>query len=583
MSSDWPVASALLVGRYRLVALLETGGMAEIWRADDRLLDRPVAVKLPTGPQVVWREARMAARLSHPGIAAVHDYREAVRPDGAVIPFVVMELLEGESVAARVDRAPFGWAETARVGAAVADALAAAHASGVVHRDIKPGNVMLTPNGVKILDFGISVAAGEPDDDETGATFGTPAYVAPERLDGEPAEPATDVYGVGVLLFEMVTGDPPYPVETWEELAAARLTGPSELPSSLPADFREVVDRCLNDDPRLRPTAARLRADLLAVALRSRPNPATEAAGSPTPPANPGPGRSTPVADRAQLTAGPSPLLTSLAPHRAGPAERPAVEPQPAGAAATTTRAARPRVTAMPWPDLEPTPDPWTGPVPRPRPGAGSAPEEHAPAITRRRPAERSFATGRAPAATVAMTAPPRRRIAVGLSAAALVVAAGGVVAALTWPGRDTGADLAAPPAATTSPAAPSPSAPARASALAALPPTTSPTRKPARTSSKAVPSSSPRTARLTFADAVTRMRTAILDGSSAGEIRSDVATDLLNLLQNLSNADARDVPTQIDQLRTKIQQRVAEGGVAASRATILQSRLDDLDSAAGT
>ena len=260
-----------MAGRYRLVSLLETGGMAEIWRAEDELLDRPVAVKLPTSPQVVWREARMAARLSHPGIAAVHDYREAVRPDGTVVPFVVMELLTGESVAARVDRELVGWAEAARIGAAVADALAAAHASGVVHRDIKPGNVMLTPNGVKILDFGISVAAGEPDDDDTGATFGTPAYVAPERLDGMPAEPATDVYGVGVLLFEMVTGDPPYPVETWEELAAARASGPSELPESLPADFRDVVNRCLDPDPAGRPTAARLRADLLAVALRSRP------------------------------------------------------------------------------------------------------------------------------------------------------------------------------------------------------------------------------------------------------------------------------------------------------------------------
>ena len=237
--------------------------MADIWRADDELLERPVALKLPTDRtatsaealHLAWKEARLAARPSHPGIAVVHDYNGAVRPDGSVAPFVVMELLTGETLAARVERARLPWREAARIGTAVAEALAAAHASGVVHRDIKPGNVMLTPTGVKILDFGISAITGEPDDDETGATFGTPAYVAPERLDGKPAEPATDVYGLGVLLYEMVTGRPPYPVDTWEELDAARATPPPDLPPDLPADFRRVVTDCLSDEPGRRPTA----------------------------------------------------------------------------------------------------------------------------------------------------------------------------------------------------------------------------------------------------------------------------------------------------------------------------------------
>ena len=611
MSSDWPVASALLVGRYRLVSLLETGGMAEIWRAHDELLDRPVAVKLPTGPQVVWREARMAARLSHPGIAAVHDYREAVRPDGAVIPFVVMELLEGESVAARVNRGPFGWAETARVGASVADALAGAHASGVVHRDIKPGNVMLTPNGVKILDFGISVAAGEPDDDDTGATFGTPAYVAPERLDGEPAEPATDVYGLGVLLFEMVTGDPPYPVDTWEELAAARVAGPSELPQSLPADFREVVDRCLNADPRMRPTAARLRADLLAVALRSRPGPEpdtepestadpSQPAGEPSQPADlprPTPGQSPPAAGQSppagdhpgpasqpQRTADPSPLTVGRSEPDAG-RRQPAAVPAGLSRTAATPRAApKPRVSATPWPDLESASTSWSDAATA-RSGARSTAEEHSPGAGRRLTPTRPFATGRAPAATVAMTVPPRRRLAVGLSAAALAVAIGTAVAALTLTNRNTGDNLAGPPAATTAATSASASAsapaPATASALAALT-TTNPTPTPTP-STKAAPSSPPPSARLTFSDAVSRLRTAIQDGSAAGEIRKDVATDLLNLLQNLSNANAGNVTAQIVQLRSKIQERASEGTVAAARATILQARLDDVDGAAGT
>ncbi|MEU4619774.1 serine/threonine-protein kinase [Actinoplanes sp. NPDC023801] len=265
MHDVWPDAGVLLASRYRLITLLETGGMAQVWRATDELLDRPVAVKLPAGDtraaHLAWREARLAARLSHPGIAAVHDYREAVRPDGSVAPFVVMELLSGETVAARLCDAggPMPWGEAVSIAAAVAEALAAAHAAGVVHRDIKPGNVMLSPGGVKLLDFGISAAAGEPDDDDTGVSFGTPAYAAPERLDGKPAEPATDLYGLGVLLFEMVNGEPPYDVNTWEELAAAQAHGPTPLSEALPARLRELITRCLDDNPARRPTAAQAR------------------------------------------------------------------------------------------------------------------------------------------------------------------------------------------------------------------------------------------------------------------------------------------------------------------------------------
>ena len=139
----------------------------------------------------------------------------------------------------------------------------------MVHRDIKPGNVMLTPNGVKILDFGISVAAGEPDDDDTGATFGTPAYVAPERLDGMPAEPATDVYGAGRAAVRDGHRRPAVP---GGDLGGAgdgpRCRAVRAAPVAAGRLPRDVVDRCLDDDPAERPTAARVRADLLAVALR---------------------------------------------------------------------------------------------------------------------------------------------------------------------------------------------------------------------------------------------------------------------------------------------------------------------------
>jgi eukaryotic-like serine/threonine-protein kinase len=275
VDEDWPQAGTLLSHRYRLTERLATGGMAEIWRADDELLGRAVALKLPT-PRAAemlhqaWTEARTAARLSHPHIAAVHDYGESPRRDGSLTPFVVMELLGGESLAARLTSGPIPWPEAARIGAQIASGLAAAHARRVVHRDVKPGNVMLTPTGTKILDFGISAVTGAPDDDETGATFGTPAYVAPERLDGRPAEPATDVYALGTVLFEMVAGEPPYPVDTWEEYAVARAAGPGRLPGDLPPDLRDLIEHCLRDDPAKRPPADEVR-DRLAGLTDDRP------------------------------------------------------------------------------------------------------------------------------------------------------------------------------------------------------------------------------------------------------------------------------------------------------------------------
>ena len=455
----WPAAGALLAFRYRLIALLETGGMAQIWRADDELLGRPVALKLPADAtassaavlHAAWKEARTTARLSHPAIAAVHDYQEAARPDGSIAPFVVMELLDGETLAARLDRAPLTWREAARVAAGVAQALAAAHAGGVVHRDIKPGNVMLTATGVKILDFGISATTGEPDDDETGATFGTPAYVAPERFDGKPAEPATDVYGLGVLLFEMVTGQPPYPVDTWEELAEARAGGPAELPSGLPVAFRRLVYQCLAEEPGRRPTAAEACQILVAPGLPE------------------------------SVTAG-----------RAN--------------------------------------------------------------------------SGRVPAVTIRMRRPERRRTAARLGMVAAAAAIGGVFATI---GAATPTDQAepAPPAST-----PAPSIRPGPSVLAA-PRSAGPTSsRPPRTARTPAP--------LNLDDAVGRVRSAVEAGQAVGQIRPDVATDLLNLLGPLGGADPGDIDRLVDELRRKIDERVSEGSVAQARAAVLRSRLSDLRAA---
>ncbi|MFD0819525.1 serine/threonine-protein kinase, partial [Micromonospora zhanjiangensis] len=203
--------------------------MSEVWRARDRVLDRPVAVKLlapghaeePGSLERIRTEARAAAKLLHPNVASVHDFGEAELLPGESLPYLVMELVEGETLAAHLAAGPIDWRIGVRVCAEVCAALAAAHAHGVVHRDIKPANIMLTPAGVKVLDFGIAASAGQPDPEVDGLVIGTPAFVAPERFDGIPATPATDMYAVGVLLHLCLSGRLPWAVDTELRLGRA--------------------------------------------------------------------------------------------------------------------------------------------------------------------------------------------------------------------------------------------------------------------------------------------------------------------------------------------------------------------------
>ncbi|WP_433229166.1 serine/threonine-protein kinase [Micromonospora sp. CA-248260] len=279
-------AGRLLARRYRLLDRIGAGGMSVIWRARDEVLDRVVAVKVLAPSlaadarfrDMVREEARSAAQLVHPHVTAVHDYGEALAPDGEITSFVVMELLTGEELEHRLSEGPLPWPEAVEVGAQVAEALAAAHRLGIVHRDITPANVMMTRTGAKVLDFGIATQVGTPDDDEDGGTFGTPAYVAPERLDGAPAQPSTDVYSLGVLLYETLTGHPPYPAETWEQLADAIV---DETPPSLdgvpglPPVVVDVCLRCLARDPHDRPTAHQVATALRDQLLPGDPQAAT--------------------------------------------------------------------------------------------------------------------------------------------------------------------------------------------------------------------------------------------------------------------------------------------------------------------
>jgi eukaryotic-like serine/threonine-protein kinase len=260
--------------RYRLVEKLGTGGMSVVWRGFDGILGRPVAVKVLSAQFAgddrfrdrLRQEALAAARLSHPHITGIFDLGEAPLSGGRTVPYVVMELNDGESVAARLRRhGPMPWRESVTMVAEVASALATAHAQGVVHRDVTPANVMLTGAGAKVVDFGISALIGQRDAAPDGSLLGTPAYLAPERLGGGQVTAATDVYGIGLLLYRCLTARLPWPAEnTTEALRAHLYADPKPLPSlpGLPAEVALLCLTCLAKNPADRPSAERVAAVL---------------------------------------------------------------------------------------------------------------------------------------------------------------------------------------------------------------------------------------------------------------------------------------------------------------------------------
>ena len=271
----------VLGGRYRLIEELGSGGMSVVWRAYDEVLGRQVAVKVlpPGGPaddgsrNRILAEAQQVARLAHPYITSVHDYGESpIDEDGESVPFVVMELVTGPTLADRIEAGPLPVAESLRVCAQVAAALAAAHARGVVHRDIKPSNIMLSPSGAKVLDFGIAAVAGEADSaPANGQVWGTPAYLAPERLEDGSVVPASDVYALGLLLYRLLAGELPWRAETVTEMIEAhRYMAPAPLPylPGIHDSVREICARCLAKDPAERPAAGEVARRLAAATGR---------------------------------------------------------------------------------------------------------------------------------------------------------------------------------------------------------------------------------------------------------------------------------------------------------------------------
>ncbi len=252
-------------GRYRLIEQIATGGMSVVWRGHDEILGRSVAVKVLAEGYVsdgafrerMRREARAAARLGHPHVDTVYDFGQ--HQD---VPYMVMELIDGPSLSDELHKGPLSWRRAVGICGEIASALAAVHDAGLVHHDVKPGNVMIGSSGVKLVDFGISAEIGECHDPAPdGCVLGTPAYVAPERLTGGPAQVASDVYALGLLLYRMLTGRLPWEVDTRAELLRAHLVRkPAPLPRlpGMPDEVGHLIGRCLAKDPADRPDARRL-------------------------------------------------------------------------------------------------------------------------------------------------------------------------------------------------------------------------------------------------------------------------------------------------------------------------------------
>ena len=334
----------LIGARYRLDRRLAAGGMGVVWVAHDELLGRPVALKL-LNPDLADEErrrrfraeARAAARLSHRGVVAIYDYGEE-----ADVTFLAMELVDGESLHEVLRRrAPLAPEEVMAMVAQAAAALADAHDHGLVHRDVKPANLLVGPNDtVKVTDFGIARAVDMTTATLDGSVLGTVAYMSPEQIRGERVGAASDVYSLGVVAYEALAGARPFPAQESIAVALSHLHDPvPALADSVPAPVRELVASMLLKDPAARPSAAQVvhQAGRLAVDWRSAPAGGPDTVALPPLPTGPLAGPSA----TAPLAGGPAAAETTrLAPLRTLGAAL------GAAALATKARAARRRPSA---------------------------------------------------------------------------------------------------------------------------------------------------------------------------------------------------------------------------------------------
>ena len=477
---EWePMAApgALIAERYRLVRQLGAGGMGVVWEARDERLDRPVAVKeLRTVPgltqaetdvvaQRAMREARINARLHHPHAVTVFD---VVEHEGK--PCIVMELVPSVPLTdAMRELGALAPSEAAQVGSQVAAALAAAHALGIVHRDVKPGNVLIGDDGAaRICDFGISRAAGDTTLTTTGMITGTPAYLAPEAARGEESTSASDVYSLGATLYAAVEGAPPFGAEGNAISVLYRVTAGELKPPERAGALGPLIVTMMSREPQDRPSMAEAAAQLSALAKAEAVAPAPGAANGTLP---------LPVAGDTSAPTSPAP--TSPAPTSPGPTST-----GPTSAAPTST---------APTGSL-----PDTAPV-----SAGAA------ARTSSTPAQWTPTWAPATARPAAPTTKRRRRPGLVAAIVVLIVLAGTAVVALWLPNVQRPTASGPSPAVTTTDRAqstPAESTPAKSSPAKSSPAKSSPT-KHTSTGSSATPSdqiSAPEPTAAELAQAVT-------------------------------------------------------------------------------
>jgi serine/threonine-protein kinase len=385
----------LFAGRYQLQRPIGSGRTSTVWRAWDETLDRTVAVKVVNVSLLPYAElcarllteTRTAAGLTHPGLPFIYDFGEASVPGGSEAPYIVMEHLEGESLAARLARGPLPADQAYRVCAVVARALATAHVAGLVHRHVRPTKIFLTESGVKVLGVGTSQAVNDfpvgsaPGPDRLHAS----PYTAPEQLNESAVTAAADVYALGIVLAEALTG---------------RLPSEEALPADVPDDISRLCDRCGAADPGARPTAAQM-ADILAAPVSAKTPAATTVIAQTSQADPPIPVKTTvrpPVTaarkprrlDRIAIAAAPIALVLLLlgasgfvldSPHSSG-TKTPLALPSSDSATVTTEPTTEP--TALEPTALEPTQEPAPAPTARaPVPTRTSAPSQAPPRPTR--------------------------------------------------------------------------------------------------------------------------------------------------------------------------------------------------------
>lgn len=269
-----PSAGITFGGRYELLSRIAIGGMGEVWQATDLVIGRPVAIKILKDeylgdPGFVERfraEARHAALVNHEGIANVYDYGEE---DGSA--YLVMELVPGEALSTILEREKaLPVTRVLDIVAQTASALSAAHQAGLVHRDIKPGNMLITPDGrVKITDFGIARIADQVPLTATGQVMGTVQYLSPEQASGHPASPSTDIYSLGIVAYEAVSGRRPFSGESQVAIAMAQINEtPPELPDDIPEPVRNLIYSAIAKKAENRPASALALANAARALLR---------------------------------------------------------------------------------------------------------------------------------------------------------------------------------------------------------------------------------------------------------------------------------------------------------------------------